>query len=62
MRRRLFALSLGLLTLILAPVSLARYSVCWSIYDNDCLNYQTCFHFDDEGNQSGIVYITYECP
>lgn len=62
MRRRLLALSVGVMTLVLAPVALARYSVCFSVYNNGCLNYETCYHFDDEGNQTGTVWITYECP
>lgn len=56
------ALSLGILSLIMAPWALARYSICRLVYQDDCLAYQTCFHFDDEGNRTGAVYITYECP
>jgi len=62
MRRRLFALCLGVFALLTAPIALARYAICFQVYNNGCLNYETCRHFDDEGNQTGTVWITYECP
>jgi len=62
MRRRLALFVFAAAVLLTAPLALARYAICHSVYNNGCLNYRTCFHFDDSGNQTGIVWETYQCP